>query len=160
MSGVVTRPFSPIILGVSGVASSAGANTTENTLATVTIPGGLMGPNGILRVTTLWTMTNSANNKTIQVKLGGTGGTAYCNLVLGTGIASARYQHQIQNANSQASQVGFVAANVTGFGTAAGANVTSSIDTSATTTLVITGTKASSGEVLTLQSYLVELLRM
>jgi hypothetical protein len=159
MSGVVVRPFSPIILGVSGAASSAGANTTENTLATVTIPGGLMGANGILRVTTLWTMTNSANNKTITVKLGGTAGTAYCNLVLGTGIASARYQHQIQNANSQASQVGFVSANTVGFGTAAGANVTSSIDTSATTTLVITGTKASSGEVLTLQSYLVELLR-
>lgn len=148
------------ILGMSGTAASCAANTSENTLASVTIPAGSMGPNGALRVTTVWTMTNSANNKTIAVKLGGTSGTAFCNLTLGTGIASARYEHFIANAGATNSQIGFVAANTVGFGTAAGANVTASIDTTAATTLVITGTKASSGETLTLLNYLVELIRV
>ena len=159
MGGVVVNKVPIQILASSGAAVSCAADTAENTLASITIPAGAMGPNGSLRVSTLWTMTNSANNKTIQVKLGGTGGTAFCNLVLGAGIASARYQHQIHNANSQSSQVGFVAANTVGFGTAAGANVTASIDTSAATTLVITGQKASAGEVLTLLAYTVELIK-
>lgn len=160
MSGVVVRPFSPIILGVSGVASSAGANTTENVLATVTIPAGMMGPNGLLRIYSLWSYTNSANNKTLRIRLGGAGGTQALAITqtTSTHMSDIRF---IQNANAQNVQVFHDRGSIpVGGGTASGTNVSAAIDTSAATTLVFTGQKASSGETLTLSSYLVELLRM
>jgi hypothetical protein len=159
MSGVVVRPFTPIILGVSGVASSAGANTTENVLATVNIPGGMMGPNGQLRIYTLWNYTNSANNKVLRVRLGGAGGTQALAITHTTSTQFADFR-VIQNANAQNSQIFFDRGSTPHPGaTSAGTNTTAAIDTSAATTLVMTGQKASSGETITLVSYCVELIR-
>jgi hypothetical protein len=64
-----------IILGASAVAVSGAADTNENILATITIPAGAMGLNGILRVYADYTVTNNANAKTLRVRLSGIGGT-------------------------------------------------------------------------------------
>jgi hypothetical protein len=160
VSGVVVRPFTPIILGVSGVASSAGANTTENVLATVNIPAGIMGPNGLLRIYSLWSYTNSANNKTLRIRLGGAGGTQVFAITQTTSTHMSDLRH-IQNANAQNAQVFHDRGSQPAVGaTSAGANVTAAIDTSLGTTLVFTGQKALNSETLTLSSYYVELLRL
>lgn len=143
-------------LGISGGAVSAPANTSENILATINIPAKAMGINGALRVTTLWTMTNSVNNKTTSIRLGGISGTAFLALV-NTTAASLMNIKVIQNRGAANSQVSFNSASG-GNNTTTGAVTTGSIDTSAAQTLVITGQKASSGETLTLESYLVELI--
>ena len=82
----------------------------------ITLPAGAMGPNGVLRITTLWSYTNSANNKTLRVRLGGLSGTAFqANVVTASNIGVM--QRTIQNRNSQASQIGFNAANAASYTT-------------------------------------------
>lgn len=146
----------PRVLGTSGAALSCDGTTNENTLVSITLRAGSMGPNGALRVKTLWSFTNSGNSKNLRVRLGG---TAFLDA---TQSANATYQdrREIHNRNSQSSQVGWAAAATAGGGGAsASAATTAAIDTSAATTLAITGQKASAGETLTLESYLVELYR-
>lgn len=143
------------ILAQSSVGVSCGADTSEDTLATVTVPAGAMGANGRLRVTTFWTVTNSGNNKTLRVRFGGVSGTIYMGTTVTT-IATSQAQHHICNRNAANSQFGSASSGV-GPGSSSGAIVTSAVDTSAETTIVIAGQKASSGEVLTLEGYLVEL---
>lgn len=145
------------VLSASSSAVSGGADTNENILATITIPAGAMGLNGIIRVYSLWTYTNSANNKTLRVRLGGIGGTTYLSVVPTTTAAFSTLT-VIGNRNSASSQVGVADAAANVFSATTDAVTTSSVDTSAATTIVITGQKASAGETLTLEQYLAELV--
>jgi hypothetical protein len=154
--GVEGKPLS-FILAQSGAASSHTGNTSETTLATITIPAGAIGLNGCVRVTTLWSHTSSVNNKTLRVRFGGAGGTQYLNAVHTTS-ASARTQAQIYNRNSASSQIGYVAGVANPWGTNAGGNTTSAVNTTAAVDLVISGQLANSGETITLEAYTVELL--
>lgn len=143
-------------LAQSAVAASCPADTTEDVLATITVPANAMGPNGRLRITTIWSYTNSANTKTMKVRFGGTGGTQY----LSTGqttTASMRHMVEIANRNSVSSQVGGPSSS-SSFATAGGNPVTSARDTTAAQDIVISGQKALSSETLTLESYLIELI--
>jgi len=140
----------------SAVAASCPADTTEDVLATVTIPAGSMGANGWLRMMGFWSFTNNGNNKTVRVRLGGVSGTVLLQYVFTTHI-NMRAMLEIGNANSQSSQVGTLSYS-TSSGATQSAKNTAAIDTSSATTLVFTGQKASSGDTLTLESYLVELL--
>lgn len=144
------------ILGASAAAVSGPADTSENILATVNIPGGAMGLNGKLRVYTSFTVTSSGNNKILRVRLGGIGGTVHYGVTVTTtvNINDMRIISNRGAANSQVSP----GANSASFGQSNTGIVTAAIDTSAATTLVITGQKASAGETLTLDDYLVELL--
>ncbi len=143
------------VLAASAVASSHTGDTAETVLAGVTIPGGAMGPNGLLRVTTLFSVTSSANAKTPRIRLGGLSGTAFMQLALTTSSSNLS-QRLIQNRNSQAAQVSAALGNTTSFGNSGNAVVTGSIDTSSDWTLAITGQLANSGETITLESFLVE----
>ncbi len=148
-----------VVLGKSGAAVNTPADTSEDTLATINIPANAMGANGVLRIYTLWAFTSSGNNKTLRIRFSGASGTIYMNPVFTTSVGYASLT-MIANRNATNSQVGFASAATNGgLGTSsASANVTSSVDTTAATSLVITGQKASAGETLTLESYLVELI--
>lgn len=148
------------VLAKSAVAVSGAADTNENILATVTIPAGAMGANGALRLTCFWAVTGSTNAKTLRVRLGGIGGTAYVATAIATaGITAVEMDGNIANRNSQSSQIGWVSAfSSVGSIAQSGSKITSAIDTSAATTLVITGQKALGSETLTLDAYLVELI--
>jgi len=148
---------SPVkILAASATAVTAPADTAENTLATITIPAGAMGLNGIVRIRAEWSYTGSTNSKTLLVKFGGTaflsvGDTAAAN-------TSAIGTCQIHNRNSASSQRGSGTVISNGATVFAGTVQTGSIDTTAAVTILIRGTKALAGETLTLESYLVELI--
>lgn len=147
------------VLAASAAAVSGAADTAENILATVNIPGGAMGLNGMLRVETKWTVTGSANAKTCRVRLGGIGGQAYQLTAFGASDIAQHDLTTIANRGAANSQIGRISsAGAGGWGVSTGAHTTASIDTSAATTLVITGQKASAGETLTLEAYLVELI--
>jgi Protein of unknown function (DUF2793) len=144
------------VLARSGVSAGHTGSTSEATLATIAIPAGAMGPNGLLRVTTVWSFTNSANTKTLRVRLGGSGGTVYQAPALTTGD-STMIQRVIQNRNSASSQVGPSSTINNSFGAQGGAVTTSTVDTASAQDLVITGQLALGTETLRLESYLVEL---
>lgn len=147
----------PYVLGRSAVAVSCPADTTEDILATITVPANSMGANGMLRITTLWSFTNSANLKTMRVRFGGASGTQYVLLSFNTALTASYSQILIGNRNATDSQVGPMAGS-TSFSTNANSPITSSVDTTAETSIVLSGQKASSGETITLEMYLVELI--
>lgn len=153
-------PSGLVVLGLGGAAITSPADTNENVLATVTVPAGALGPNGALRITSLWSFTSSANNKTPRIRLGGLSGTVYMGPTITTSVGLFQ-EVMIFNRGAANSQVGFAAASTSAGGwglSSASANVTSAVDTAAGTTLVLTAQKASAGETLTLEAYLAELL--
>lgn len=132
-------------------------STAEEALATVAIPAGAMGPNGILKVTALWSFTNSANDKTLRVRLGGILGSVFMARVLTTNL-SEQTVTMIRNRNAQNSQVGFQTAAGTFFGPSSNNVVTAAVDTSAAVDLVISGQLETAAERVTLEAYQVEVL--
>ena len=147
------------VLGASAVAAPHTGDTSETVLASFTLPGGAMGPNGIVRVTTLWTCTNNANAKTMRIRLGGLTGTAF----LAASVAATNVgimQRTIHNRNSSASQVAFNAASAGSFANVAGgaAPATGAVDTSADQVIAISGQLANAADTMTLEACLVELV--
>jgi hypothetical protein len=149
--------FGVRVVQQSGVAVSGAADTNENILATIPIPAGLMGVNGSLRVTTIWSVTNNANAKTARVRLGGIGGTAFWTVALAS-VLSGKGLCVVMNRGAQNSQVA-ADPNVIGLATSAVAVTTGAIDTSVAQDLVITGQKATGGDTMTLEAYCVEVVQ-
>lgn len=151
---IFTTPIpKEVVLAQSAVQVSHTGDTNETTFATVTIPANSMGPNGRLEITTLWSYTNSGNNKTLKVKLGA---SSFVNITATTTATDQTFT-QISNRNSASSQVGFASTSGNGVGGSTGSLVTASIDTTADASLTITGTLASSGETVALEGYIIKL---
>lgn len=142
------------LLAKSGVQILAPGDTVENVLATIPIPAGAIGPNGSVEVDTLWSMTNNANVKTGRVRLGGVGGPGIGSVTL-TSFASARVLSKFWNRNAENAQTFFLGGS--GVGTSGTALGTAAVDTSVARDLVITGQKATAGDVLALEAYEVRL---
>lgn len=150
----------PYPLGRSGVAVSCPVDVTEDTLATITVFGNSMGANGALRIRPYYLMTNNANLKTPRVRFSGASGTQ---VLPSGGVASVDDlvgDIWIINRNATNSQVMYSFSDYFaggGITTRVGGRLTLAVDTTADTTIVITGQKATAGDTLTLDSYLVEL---
>lgn len=144
------------VISKSAVAASNTATTNEEALATITLPP--LSANAIIRINTSWICTNGANSKTFRIRLGGLGGTAFMSIT-STTIDMAILSRIIQNQNATNSQKSNAWLTATGSEQTGGSvvPVTGAIDTSVSTSLVITGQKASAGDILTLSSYSVEL---
>jgi hypothetical protein len=114
-----------------------------------------MGPYGALKIRAQWYTTNNANVKTARVRLGGIGGTDYYGANL-AGNLSIVSELVIQNRNDVASQYGPPLGLVAGLGVSALGPTTSTVNTAAATTLVITAQKATAGDTMILISWIVE----
>lgn len=142
------------ILAQSAVPVALTGTTAETTLASITVPGGIMGPNGCIRVTALWSATSSANLKNYKAKFGA---TVYLNTPASTS-STAQTVTIIRNRGSQKSQVGSYNDQQNPFAVSATPPTTSAIDTSTDQVVSLTGTLATAGETITLESYMVEVL--
>lgn len=140
------------VLAQSSVAVSHTGNTAETTLASVVIPGGAIGPNGRVRITSLWSGTNSANAKTMRHKFGGVNYFAQ-NM---TSQNCWRHENEIGNRNVVNSQIGN---GNNAFGSMSVPPNSSTVNTDSDVTILFTGQLASVAETVTLESYLVELYR-
>jgi hypothetical protein len=140
---------SPIILSQNATPVALTGTVAETVLATINIPGGMMGPNGALRITPLISTTNNANNKTCTIKLGA---SSVFNLTA-TANAAHNLHASVRNRGSQASQISTNGGNYGPVFTAA-----STIDTSVDQLLTIRGTLANAGDTITLEGYTVEVL--
>lgn len=146
------------VLAASRVAVPHTGDTIETVKATVTIPAGVMGLNGVLRVTTLWSYPNNANTKTLRVRFGGLAGTVIATQAATT-TASYQETFTLGNRNAANSQVGN-AANLSGkVGGTSSALITAAVDTAAAVDLVFTAQCGNATDTITLEGYIVELLR-
>ena len=127
-------------------------STSVVTLATITIPAGLMGANGKLKIYPLWATTNNANIKTLRAVLGG----STCSTMVSQSIPNNSGLLIIRNINSESVQKcssGLVA----GIGASYGSIASPTVDTSAATTITITGQLAVDTDTMTLEDLFVEL---
>jgi len=136
------------VVGRGATASTAPADTNENILATCTVPAGVMGKFGQIRVKTQWYTTNNANAKTARIRLGGIGGTDFLTASLASTLSTIN-EITIGNRSATNSQYGPPPgglSNVSGFGVSALGPLTGSIDTTIAQTLVITAQKGTAGD--------------
>ena len=128
-------------------------STSVVTLATITIPAGLLGANGKLKIYPLWATTNNANAKTLRLNIGGT----LCSTMASQSVPNNSGLLIIRNLNSESAQKcssGLVA----GIGASFGSIAVLTIDTTAATTLVISGQLAVGTDTLTLEDLFVEVV--
>lgn len=147
------------VLAMSHVASTPLTGTTaETAMASITIPGGALGPNGVIQVQVLATWTKSTNLKTVRIRYPGLGGESYYAPQISAATSGTTNGRPvlIRNRNNTGSQIGEARA------VAVGGNqtdpVTSTADTTQDTSLVITGELANAGEQITIESYIVQIL--
>lgn len=127
--------------------------TSATTLATITIPAGLIGANGKVKFYPLWSNTNNANSKTLRVVLNSA-----------TAVCSATSQNSVHNSgllilrnfNSETIQR-MSSGMVAGLGSTTGSIAASTIDTTVPVTVTITGQLANSADTMTLESLFVEI---
>ena len=145
-------------IAASAVGVSAPADTSEDILATITIPAGALGANGGVRIKSAWTLTSSGNNKTVRARLGGISGTVFQSVTYTT-VANAITESAFHNRNSASTQMFFHLStratdaiyNLYGYSTMA-QNTANALD------IVLTAQKASGGETMTLEYYTVDML--
>lgn len=154
--GTYWEKVHPVQMYTTGSTTTAVTNTTAETqVASFTLPGGVMGLNGILRLCPMFSQTNSANTKTLRIKLGAA--TAITQAFGGAGSASAYGILTIRNLNSQSSQKSTQGGSL-GVGTTSSAIGTSAADTSADITVSMTVQMGALAETVTLEHLFVEVL--
>lgn len=154
--GTYWKKVHPVKLYTTGSTTTAVTNTTAETqVASFTLPGGVMGMNGILRLCPIFSQTNSANTKTLRIKLGAA--TTITQAFGGSGSASAYGILTIRNLNSQSSQKSTQGGSL-GVGTTSSSIGTSAADTSADITVSLTVQMGALAETVTLEHLFVEVL--
>ena len=154
--GTYWEKVHPVKLYTTGSTTTAVTNTTAETqVASFTLPGGVMGLNGILRLCPMFSQTNSANTKTLRIKLGAA--TVITQAFGGAGSASAYGILTVRNLNSQSSQKSTQGGSL-GVGTTSSAIGTSAADTSADITVSLTVQMGALAETVTLEHLFVEVL--
>lgn len=145
----------------SGAAQSHTGDTNEFVLATIPIPANALGANGVLRVTTFWTMTSSGNNKTLRIRLGGSGvgGTAIFTSAALTTIDHARCETTLIASNATNAQVtqSYYARGTDNLTNGSAASA-STVDMTADQNLAITAQLGSASETIALTGYIVEII--
>jgi hypothetical protein len=134
-----------------GTAVVAVANTAV-TLASVTVPGWSVGTGGEIELDALFSMTNSANAKNLNMTFGG---SAIFTLAAAN-VASVSVQKNIVNRGG--SQIVSNAVGATGHGASTGAVVTLSVNTNVDQTFAITAQPATANELVQLEYYNMHIL--
>lgn len=143
------------ILYASGVDVVTPTDTTEDILATIQIPAGILGLNGYLEAFAKFTCTNNANVKTVRMRLGTSiAGTAILTAAItsNTGAVASAIVTQKGVASSQDASAIVTLDAATNVITA---NQALTLDLSASQAaainLYVTAQKATAGDVLTLK---------
>lgn len=150
-AGKVT--YLPRVIDSSGENATHTGDTNEATLATIMIPGGCLGENGMLRLSALFAFTASTNLKTLKAKIGA------LDLLSGyqnnsATIHGASFSREMWLTGSANGQV--VVSSWAGYGDNNSSPSYTSIDFSQDQVLTITGKLALGTESVTLNAYCVE----
>jgi hypothetical protein len=147
----------PVVIAQSHAAGGALTGTTSSTpLATVTIPGGMIGPNGSVRVHAKLNCSGVAGTKTVAIALNGSilGDTGYA-----AGATDITVLLSFGNRGTLSSQVGSGAGINGGLGSStSGALRTAAQNTANDLAVTIVATLANAADSITLQSYTVEVI--
>lgn len=149
-----SQPKGIYVVGTSAAAVPITGTLVETTLATIAVPANSMGPNGALRITTIWSNNNPGATGTYRIKYNG---TTVRTVSTTSSVFSGRTQVGIQNRNATNSQLA-AAADQANWATSVSAPITMAHDTTTALNVTITGQLANTGDTITSESYLVELI--
>jgi hypothetical protein len=134
-----------------GPLTCCGGATTETNIAAIRIPGGSMGATGAIDLKCLWSYPNSANIKTLTVRLntvpGSIGGGVLHSPLTVTTTASTQTEIIIRNITANSQVIVPVAFPFGSFGVT---STSLSLDTTADVYLNINGITASGTETITM----------
>lgn len=137
--------------------------TNETVLATLSLPGGLPGLNGVFEIHNSWEVNNDASGKTGATKIGAMGAGVAATQMRGTALGATVTFYDIctfKNANSQSAQRAFnTSGGSFGIGSGGSASLTAAINTSAAFDIVWTGTLTDGADTLILRNWFVTLTR-
>ena len=143
-----------IVIATTGPVTQTGI-ITETNFAALRIPANTIGRNGLVEVRTLWSYTNSANNKTFNVRFNPTAGSIAGGAIgpsaTVTTTATAQGVSLFGNNNATNQQAYFNVPNTTPYGVSAQGVAIAGIDTTADAYVNINGSITAAGETLTLQ---------
>lgn len=142
----------PYTVCQSGVAVPTTGTTAETAQATCNIPAIALGTNNCLFIEAAWSYTNNANNKTMRLRFSGIGGTTYATTTQTTNLGVRLASSPICNRGVTGSQVGYQGLSFTG------APVTSAVDTTVATSVVLSSQLAVGTDTATLEYYSVTLV--
>ena len=137
-----------------GTATTHTGDTNETILKTASIAANALGANGVMHIYASGTITSSANNKTIRVRLGGIGGTVLGNALVYSINTSWVLELVVQarNATNDQRAYGWTNRNTDGVMTRVGP-ASSAVDMTAAQDIVLTGQLASSGESISVDCF-------
>jgi hypothetical protein len=143
-----------IVVATSAAAITAPINTSENTLVTHVIPGGIMGPSGTV-VVNLWGSFSGTGNKVFRIKFGG----ALVGTCTVTTAVLIQSEFSFQNRGSASSQIGQTNSANTYREHATGAFTFTAVNSDVDQPLTITMQKATGAEAAVIERYSIEVVR-
>lgn len=144
------------VVGVGAPRLTNPNNTSENTLLTLVIPGGLMGPNGVLKFESLWATTGSTNAKTCRIRVNG---TAVQSLNINAGSTLANWMMMdLHNLGSETAQIGPPLGATTYSNLLGVAPATYSFDTGKDLTVTFNAQAAVGSETIRLEFYKISII--
>ncbi len=148
----LVTPGEQILTGTAQAQAVHTGTLTRTAIVSVTIPGGLLGPNGYLTFEFDSTVNNTANTKLWQLTLGSDN-------LFHFGPSGGNYiggQCKIRNRGSEASQKGSPLNLATPFTSGTNTMLTGTADTTVAQTLTLNATLADIGDTMTLQAWLIK----
>lgn len=145
-SGVPTIPANLLAFATTGLGAYTQTTAADETLISLTVPGGSIGPNGGLTVYPMWSHPNNANNKTEKIWLDGTARYSQTN----TTTLSEQRPWRLSNRGSQQSQVH---STFIGLVNSASTLLFTAIDTSIDKTMLFTASLATATDYVVLESF-------
>lgn len=146
-----------VTLAQSGAAIDMTGASTEQVMATYTLPGGLMTPWSQLEIIVLWSFTNSANTKILRVRQSSVGGGTYDPYFYFAGTTTASVQNicVIRSNNSISAQKGFGigTGGVSGLGALSASLSAFNRNLANASDIVLTGQLTNSSETITVEAY-------
>lgn len=154
MSGFIALPQARI-LGASGVPVSVTGTTASTSLGSVVIPARAVGPNGVLRITSLWGFSGSAGTKVYRIYAGS---QQVRGVTVAAAVGTMSDQFARWNRNSYTQQVSIPS----GFGGSYGSSnvipFETTVDTQESLLLDFRAQLTDAADSATLEAYLVEVL--
>jgi len=151
-SGQPTIPSSPTAFTSTGPGAYTGV-TSAQIGPQITVPGGLLGANGVLRISDQWAVNSTAGTKTLALGFSGTSIKSFT-LTTSNGYRSI---NTLYNRGVQTAQIGDQFGLTTGgSGVITGTNEYYAVDFSTAKTFQMTGTLATATDFLVMEAFLLE----
>lgn len=139
------------LVAQSNIASSVTGTAVETTLATITVPGGLMSNNGVLEVYSLWSHTNSATSRNIRGRFGAGLGSFLSATITTSNTTQSKFF--IRNVNSQTNQYCQRQSIIATYSSSSLNGNSFTQDTSIDFPIVFSGTLTDTSQFITLEGY-------